>query len=137
MRTCGSCNKCCSWLYQTAYGHTSGKGKPCGFLTNGQCSIYSIRPEVCSFYECAWKQNLFADWMKPNECGVIVSIITKNNIQYLDIIETDIPLQQYVRDEIEKFCMENNCGARYLNNKTNKVLLFGPSEFMNLFKTNE
>lgn len=133
MRTCGSCSKCCSWLYQDSYGHISGNGKDCGFLSNNKCSIYSIRPDTCSFYECAWKQNLFADWMKPNECGVIVSIITKNNIQYLDIIETEVALQEYVRMEIEKFCVENNCGARYINNKTKELLLFGPPEFMKLF----
>ena len=133
MRTCGDCSACCTWLEQNAYGHTSGKGKSCGFLSNGKCSIYEIRPKVCSFYECAWKQNLLPDWMKPNECGIIVSVLNNGEIQYLDIIETDRPLQKYIKEAIEQFCVEYNCGARYLNKKTNELSFFGPPEFLALF----
>ena len=133
MRECGDCQECCIWLQQSAYGHNSGGGKPCAFLCSTGCSIYEKRPHTCSYYECAWKQGLFPDWMKPNECGVIISVQNlPNGKQYLNIIETEISLQNYILEEIEKFCTENDCGAIY-KPKDGNTLIFKSEELVEYF----
>jgi hypothetical protein len=72
--------------------------------------------------------------MKPNECGIIVSVNDLPNGQkYLNITETEITLQNYVSDEIEKFATENNCGVKYVSRIDSKTRLFGPDEFVQHF----
>lgn len=86
---CGTCNECCSGnLTGEAHGIPFGRNKPCHFLIDQKCSIYSSRPETCKKFQCGWSQNLFVDWMKPELSGVLVSI------------ETDEVGKQYLRATI-------------------------------------
>lgn len=82
---CGTCNECCSGnLVGEAHGIPFGNNKPCHFLVEQKCSIYSSRPDVCKKFQCGWSQNLFVDWMKPELSGILVSIeYDTNNKQFL------------------------------------------------------
>ena len=108
-RPCGDCTACCDgWLIGEANGHPFGNGKPCHFLINKICTIYKDRPRVCQNYQCAWTQHLFPEWMKPNKCGVLISVETKEDHQFLRVIEMKPVIDYAVYAEIEKFCSENN-----------------------------
>jgi hypothetical protein len=106
---CGTCNECCSGsLTGEARGIPFGKNKPCHFLIDQKCSIYSSRPENCKKFQCGWSQNLFVDWMKPELSGVLVSIeIDVDGKQFLKatIIQNktlDIRAIPYLKDWVEK-----------------------------------
>ncbi len=87
---CGTCNECCNGnLVGEAYGIPFGNNKPCHFLIEQKCSIYSSRPDACKKFQCGWSQNLFVDWMKPELSGILVSIeYDTNNKQFLKAIIT-------------------------------------------------
>jgi Fe-S-cluster containining protein len=108
-RPCGDCTACCDgWLIGEANGKSFGHGKACPFLINKMCSIYKDRPNVCCSYQCAWTQHLFPEWMKPNECGVLISVEKKEDHQFLRIIEMWPVIDYKVYVELDKFCTENN-----------------------------
>lgn len=110
-RPCGDCTACCSgFLVGNSYGNKFGMGKPCVFLVNKICSIYKDRPQSCHNYQCAWTQGILPEWMKPNECGVMVSveINREKQMQFLKVIELKELVSFEVYKEIEKFCEENN-----------------------------
>jgi Fe-S-cluster containining protein len=110
-RDCGDCTSCCDGdIIGNAHGNIFGYHKPCIFLVRKKCSIYTDRPQSCHNFQCGWTQNLFPEWMKPNKCGILVSVeINKtDNIQFLRVIETRETIEYSVYAEIEKFCNENN-----------------------------
>ena len=108
-RPCDECTACCDgWLIGKVNGHPFGHGKPCQFLINKICTIYKDRPSMCRNYQCAWTQHLFPEWMKPNKCGVLISVETKEDHQFLRVIEMKPVIDYAVYAEIEKFCSENN-----------------------------
>jgi Fe-S-cluster containining protein len=108
-RECGDCTACCDgWLIGNSYGNRFGEGKSCPFLVKKVCTIYKDRPRSCHDYQCAWTQNLFPDWMKPNECGVMISVETGPEKQFLRVVEMHEVIDYAVYQEIEKFCKENN-----------------------------
>lgn len=110
-RECGDCTACCDgWLIGNSYGNRFGNGKSCVFLVKKLCTIYKDRPQSCCDFQCAWTQNLFPEWMKPNQCGVMISVEwdKSRNIQFLRIIEMREVVDYIVYSEIEKFCNENN-----------------------------
>ena len=83
MRECGECTACCIWLQGSAYGYEFGGGKSCKFLCETGCSVHKARPKVCEGYFCAWAQELLPEEMRPDKCGVLVSVENNENGQYL------------------------------------------------------
>ena len=110
-RECGDCTACCDGhIIGNSFGNMFGYHKPCVFLVHKKCTIYNNRPSTCDSFQCAWTQNLFPEWMKPNLCGVLISVeINKNdNKQFLRIVEMKETIDYTVYAEIEKFCNDNN-----------------------------
>lgn len=95
MRPCGDCTECCKVLYGSAYGHEFGNGTACKFLGEDGCKIYKVRPEFCRNYYCAWSQELLPDEMRPDQCGVLVSVENGKEGQYLRAVSVS-------NDEINK-----------------------------------
>lgn len=86
-RDCGDCTACCTWLVGDAYGHPFGCGQSCKFLESNGCGVYKVRPETCRDYQCAWSQNILPEEMRPDKCGILVSVENKEEIQYLKVIQ--------------------------------------------------
>jgi hypothetical protein len=110
-RACGNCTACCDGhVIGNSHGNKFGFHKPCVFLVNKLCSIYKDRPSSCHNFQCAWTQKLFPEWMKPSECGVLISVeINKENgKQFLRIVEMKEVIEYDVYREIQKFCSEND-----------------------------
>lgn len=91
MRNCDGCTYCCNGhLIGTVEDIQFGNMNACHRLTNSGCSIYENRPSMCTNYYCAWAQELFPEWMRPDLCGVVVSVeIDKENRQYLKAISNN------------------------------------------------
>jgi hypothetical protein len=108
-RECNECNVCCDGsLMGNSHGNKFGNKKPCVFLVTNKCSIYKDRPNSCKSFQCAWSQKLLPEWMRPDKCGVLVSIENDINKQYLKVVETK-PLVEYeIYKEIQTFCDKNN-----------------------------
>ena len=109
-RDCGSCHACCDGnLIGNTFGNKFGNKKPCIFLVNKLCAIYETRPNTCRNYQCAWTQKILPEWMRPNDCGVLVSIeIDKDFNKYLKVIEMKEVVNYAVYKEIENFCKLND-----------------------------
>lgn len=109
-RPCGDCTACCDgFLIGEAKGIPFGDGKPCQFLVSKNCTIYADRPQVCRNYQCAWTQFVLPSWMKPNQCGVMVSVeYDKDGKQYLKVIEMREEIEYNVYSTIDTFTRENN-----------------------------
>lgn len=84
-----------------AHGNFFGLGKKCVFLTEDKCSIYKTRPNICQKYQCGWSQYLIDEDLRPDKCGIIVSVRTEKNEQYFELIETkeNISYETYERIE--------------------------------------
>ena len=108
-RECGDCTACCDgFLLGNSHGNRFGNKKSCIFLVHKKCSIYADRPQSCHYYQCAWTQGILPEWMKPNKCGVLVSVETQPDKQYLKVIEMCEIIEHSVYAELEQFCTENN-----------------------------
>lgn len=110
-RECGDCTACCDGhIIGNSYGNKFGFHSACVFLVNKVCTIYKDRPVCCYNFQCGWTQNILPEWMKPNQCGVLVSVeINKEEgRQFLRVIEMKETVEYSVYAEIEKFCNENN-----------------------------
>ena len=90
-RECGECHACCNGhLFANAHGNKFGGGCACTFLVDKKCSIYETRPDVCRKYQCAWTQHLLDIDMRPDKCGIMVSVeIDANKKQYLKAMQID------------------------------------------------
>lgn len=103
-RPCGDCSACCDGHFSgKAYGNYFGGGKPCSFLMNKLCTIYDTRPGFCHKYQCAWSQYLLDDDMRPDQCGLMVSVENNEETgkQYLKAIEVwkEVPYSSYEKVE--------------------------------------
>lgn len=104
-RPCGDCAACCEGhLIGTAHGNKYGNHKPCVFLVSGLCSIYQQRPTSCHNYQCAWSQHLLPQKMRPDQCGVLVSVETnaETGQQYLKAIEIRESVDYQVHRELKE-----------------------------------
>lgn len=109
-RPCGDCTACCDgFLIGEAKGKPFGDGKPCEFLISKKCTIYSDRPQMCRNYQCAWTQFVLPEWMKPNLCGVMVSVEydKETGKQFLKVIEMREEIEYNVYSTIETFTKNN------------------------------
>lgn len=99
-RPCGDCSACCDGHYSgNAYGNYFGKRKPCIFLQNSLCNIYDTRPGFCRNFQCAWSQFLLDEDMRPDQCGLLVSVEKNKETgnQFLKAVEIwkDVPYETY------------------------------------------
>ena len=121
-KPCGDCSACCDGHFSAnAYGNLAGKGRPCVFLIKGLCSIYDHRPGFCSKFQCAWSQHLLHEDMRPDQCGLMVSVENDKETgeQYPKAIEgwKEVPYESYEkRDECA-----TNIGAKWILVKYHEV----------------
>lgn len=101
-RACDECNACCTWLTCSVNNVEFPSGESCYYL-NEQCSIYKNRPDVCRNFECAWYQNFFPEWMRPDQCGVLIYFQPWSQGQYLRVLETNGKMSMNVFKEIQYF----------------------------------
>jgi Fe-S-cluster containining protein len=109
-RPCGECTICCEGVLENnVYNYKMGNGVPCNFLIDKKCSIYNIRPNSCVNYQCAWSQHLLPEWMRPDKCGILVSVENdENKKQFLKVIELKEVVEYNLYDEINRFTKNNN-----------------------------
>lgn len=136
-RPCGDCTICCSGaLVGEANGHQFGQGKKCHYLVQEKCTIYNDRPETCRKYFCAWSQGIFPEWMKPNQCGVMVSVEGQYPNQYLKVVELSPTIDPAVYKEVQDFCDRQNTHyvrVPYMNNNPQQVQPSALETFTTLF----
>lgn len=99
-KDCGECSACCDGHYKgKAYGNLFGGGKPCIFLQKSICTIYESRPSFCHKYQCAWTQHLLDEDMRPDKCGLMVSVEKNPDTgeQFLKAVEIwkEVPYTSY------------------------------------------
>ena len=74
-RSCNGCTACCEgWLSCNIYGNEVKEGKPCIYLKNESCSIYSSRPEnPCRRFKCTWldRPDIVPESFWPKSSNVI------------------------------------------------------------------
>lgn len=125
---CGECTACCTWLHGVAHGVSFGSGKSCVFL-NKNCSVYSVRPQFCKNFQCAFTQNLFTqEWMRPDKCGVLVMVQDWSKGQYLKVVETGRKMTDEALLEITNFCKKHN--TPYMMQYDGQWTIHGPQEFV-------
>ena len=108
-RLCGDCVACCDgYLLGTSHGNKFGAGKPCVFLVEKKCTIYEHRPQSCHDYMCAWAQGLLSEEMKPTISNVMISVETRENKQFLRVIELAEDIKEDVYKEIKEFTDKYN-----------------------------
>lgn len=134
-RKCGECTACCEgWLEGEALGHKFYRGRPCHFLGDGCCSIYSVRPEdPCKSYKCMWlTSNAIPNWMRPDKCGVILTQRSEKGIPYVHATETDRKMDSAVLSWVIQACFNNGWNLRYTIDHGNNYL--GSKEFAEVMK---
>jgi Fe-S-cluster containining protein len=122
MRSCGECTKCCELLQGNAYGHEFGCGNSCKFLGTSGCKIYKIRPECCRNYYCAWAQELLPEEMRPDKCGVLVSVENGEKGQYLRVINENEEINSQVFNYLKQWSIFMNAPVIYKKDNSWEVL---------------
>jgi Fe-S-cluster containining protein len=122
MRECGECTICCTWLQGSAYGYEFGGGKSCKFLCETGCSVHKARPKVCEGYFCAWAQELIAEEMRPDKCGVLVSVENNEKGQYLKLVSTKKEINKDILEYFRNWSRLMNTPVIYSNNNSWEVL---------------
>lgn len=129
-RFCGDCSACCEgWLHGSAHGYQFWPSRKCHFLGSNGCSIYENRPDSpCKSFKCLWLtgENDTPQWMKPNDCGVILSYQSVKGITYILATETGKQLNvevlswlimEHVNGRLGNFCYQLNGGMNYYGDK--------------------
>ena len=122
MRECGECTACCTWLVANIYGWEIGNGKSCPFLECGGCGVHKARAKVCEGYFCAWAQELISEEMRPDKCGVIVSVENNENGQYLRLTSIKEKINKDILEYFKNWSSIMNTPVIYSNNNSWKVL---------------
>lgn len=122
MRPCGDCTACCTWLQGTAYGYEFGGGNPCKFLCETGCDVHKARPKVCEGYFCAWSQELLPEEMRPDKCGVLVSVENNEKGQYIKLTFIEKSINKDTVDYFKKWSQIMNTPVLYLNNNIWEVI---------------
>jgi Fe-S-cluster containining protein len=116
MRECGECTACCTWLIGDAYGWEFGSGKSCKFLCESGCSVHKVRPKVCENYFCAWAQELISDELRPDKCGVLVSVENSDIGQYLKILTiNNKEIETNIKEYFEQWGNKMNTPILFVN----------------------
>jgi Fe-S-cluster containining protein len=117
-RTCGSCHACC--IYLGIEELKKYAGQTCKHLSGGpdpskRCMIYDRRPTACSGYKCAWIDGLGPDWMKPHDCGILITL-------YPSEVDKGKPSATINIFDAKKYKSE------YIDEITEQMILLGISE---------
>ena len=128
MRPCSNCTACCDGhLKIDVYGLTILNNK-CPFQCSG-CLIYNARPQVCKNYQCAWTQELFPEWMRPDQSGLMISVEKWTKGQHLRAIEITNNVNPQAIQELTEFAHKHN--TPYIIMRHNKTIeLYGPEDFI-------
>lgn len=126
-RPCGECTACCKGhLKSTIHGNIMTPEKPCIFLVKEKCSIYENRPEVCRNYFCAWSQGILDHDMRPDKCGLLVSVndtidYEKNNLpkKHLTSIEIHNSVKYEFHQKLDKCAKRLNTFVKRITFKEN------------------
>lgn len=98
-RPCGDCTGCCQGILAVnVHGNLAQGRRPCYFLVDNKCTIYNERPNVCRKYQCAWSQGILDEDMRPDKCGIMVSVAdAEDGSQYLRVVELwpNVPYETY------------------------------------------
>lgn len=116
-RPCGECTACCDGnLLSNSHGNIFGNKKPCVFLVEKICSVYKDRPNTCKNYQCAWSQSLFDEDLRPDRCGVLISV--ENNLntkkQFFKVVQIKEDVSFEVMRRIEKRANELGGEIKFL-----------------------
>ena len=124
-RKCSSCKKCCEgWLHGKAHDYFFYKGRPCHYIGENGCSIYKDRPEdPCKSYKCVWLvDDKIPEWMKPDLVDIILTMRTKDNYEYLEVIEAGQTINSEVLNWLIQYALNNNINLHYqVNGGWNKI----------------
>ena len=128
MNPCAECRACCQgWVIGEAYGSRFYPGKACDFLCGG-CQIYDVRPNVCRKFYCAYAQELFPEWMRPDKSKVIISVQDWSKGQYLLCSEMGQKMSDEALLEINNFSKKHNCPT--IIQYDGQFNFHGPQEFL-------
>jgi len=122
MSECGGCTACCTWLHGSAYGYEFGGGKSCKFLCETGCSVHKARPKVCEGYFCAWAQELLAEEMRPDKCGVLASVENNERGQYIKLVSIKEEINTDILEYFKNWSRMINTPVIYSNNNSWEVL---------------
>lgn len=94
-RECGSCYACCVVTEIDTPKLVKKAGVACPKLdlnlTCGKCSIHEkkeLLPQVCSDFECLWKDGYGKDWDQPNRSGIVGMVRDFSGGHWVLAIET-------------------------------------------------
>lgn len=123
MRPCDECNECCKVLYGSAFGYEFGQGTPCKFLGTCGCKVYRARPEFCRTYYCAWAQELLPEEMRPDKCGVLISVEDGENGQYLRAMSVnEEEINKNILSYLKEWSIKMNTSVIYKKNNSWSIL---------------
>lgn len=122
MRDCGECTACCTWMEGSAYGHKFGGGNSCKFLCDSGCSVHKARPNVCMNFFCAWSQELLPEEMRPDKCGILVSVENSESGQYLRVLSIQGEINTSTLDWFKNWSLSMNTPVIYLKQNIWTVL---------------
>ena len=125
-KVCGGCTACCSGVLDgTVYDHSFWRGKPCHFVEKNGCSIYENRPEFpCKSYVCGYIEfDWMPTWMRPDKSNVILTKRIKNNIEFIEVLETEGQMRaeilnfiylSYLEGKFKNMVLQVNGGYNYI-----------------------
>jgi len=103
-RPCEKCTACCDGnLASNSHGNAFENRNSCVFLVKKVCSIYEDRPNTCKNYQCAWSQTLFDEDLRPDKCGVLISVEINSNTQeqFFKVLQIDKDISFDVMNRIQ------------------------------------
>jgi hypothetical protein len=108
-RSCHGCTKCCDgYLNASVLGHELGSGVGCPYVRKSKgCSIYELRPTVCSGFKCEWLTNpALPDSFKPSESNAIFKRNVDGGKEYLFVIKAGKPFSEELIKQVEQLVEE-------------------------------
>ena len=82
MRTCGSCQECCTRMAVTALGKPHST--PCPSQCPSGCSVYDSRPDECADFTCLWLADqagrVFSQQERPDHLGVLFAPLSVHSV---------------------------------------------------------
>jgi hypothetical protein len=70
-RQCGGCRMCC---HVDDIPGVKKAWEACRHFCEAGCDLYGNQPPICAKFECWWKANLVPDELRPDRCGLVVSL---------------------------------------------------------------
>lgn len=137
-RKCDTCTECCNgWFFGEAHGKSFYPGKPCHFVSEKGCTIYSKRPhDPCVIFNCGWLENseMFPEWTKPNLSKVMArKVKTPKGVDYYKIIECGQKIDSTILNYFIMYSLNNSVNISIqVNGGWNN---FGSREFLNDIKS--